>query len=137
ICWALCYAALSVSSSAVLTTLHSFSVFPQGAQPASPLIEGRDRNFYGTTQTGGTNGGFGTFFRISINGVATTLYAFSDNGDGAYPSGSIVQASDGNIYGTTRRGGDLSGLGTIFRITTNGDFRSLYQFTGGVDGSEP
>ncbi len=74
---------------------------------------------------------------MTTNGVVTTLYVFSANGDGAGPAGSIVQASDGNIYGTTRGGADLSGRGTIYRISTNGDFTSLYQFTGGADGSEP
>lgn len=106
VCLALyCAAALSVSGSSVFTALHEFSVFPQGSQPATPLIQARDGNFYGATLTGGTNGGFGTIFRISTSGVCTTLYVFSDNGDGAGPCGSIVQAPDGNIYGTTRRGG--------------------------------
>lgn len=80
VCLALyCAAALSVSGSSVFTALHEFSVFPQGALPSSPLIQGRDGTFYGVTENGGTNGGFGTIFRITTNGVVTTLYAFNDN----------------------------------------------------------
>jgi uncharacterized repeat protein (TIGR03803 family) len=46
-----------------------------------------------------------------------------------------VQGSDGNFYGTTYSGGPNS-LGTVFRITTNGDERILYSFNGN-DGSGP
>ncbi len=137
ICLVFSCTALFVSGSPVLTTLHSLSVFPQGAQPAGPLIQGLDGNLYGSTRNGGTNGGFGTIFRMTTNGVVTTLYTFSDGSDGAAPSGNLVQATDGNLYGTTQRGGDTFGDGTIFRISTNGSFTSLYEFTGGADGSIP
>jgi uncharacterized repeat protein (TIGR03803 family) len=137
ICLAVSCAALSVSGSPVFTTLHGFSVFPKGAQPETPLIQGRDGNFYGATLDAGTNGGFGTIFRLTTGGVATTLYTFSGGSDGAFPSGNLIQATDGNLYGTTQGGGDTNGDGTIFRITTNGAFTSLYQFTGGSDGGVP
>lgn len=136
-CLAVSCAALTVSGSLVFTSLHGFYVFPKGAQSDTPLILGRDGNYYGATQNGGTNGGFGTVFRITTNGVVTTLYTFSGGSDGASPAGNLVQATDGNLYGTTQRGGDTNGDGTIFRVTTNGVFTSLYQFTGGSDGANP
>jgi uncharacterized repeat protein (TIGR03803 family) len=47
-----------------------------------------------------------------------------------------VQASDGNLYGTTA-GGGTNFDGTVFRITIKGAFASIYSFTGGRDGTFP
>ena len=49
--------------------------------------------------------------------------------DGTYPIGPLLFASDGNLYGTTDIGG-TNNQGTIFRLTTNGTFTSLYSFGG-------
>src|ERR1035438_1686163 len=48
----------------------------------------------------------------------------------------IVQGKDGILYGTTRHGG-ASSYGTVFKITTNGVFNTLYSFTGNNDGGIP
>src|SRR5207249_3429415 len=85
---------------------------------------------------GGTNDG-GTLFRISTNGVLTTLHYFTGADDGANPSAELVQSSDGNFYGTTSQGGTNGGYGTMFRISTNGALTTLYSFTGGNDGADP
>src|SRR5579859_6926592 len=68
--------------------------------------------------------------------VFTTLYSFTGSNDGAWPEGGLVQGSDGSFYGTTHYGG-TNGLGTIFRISSNGFLTSLYSFTGGNDGFIP
>ena len=47
-----------------------------------------------------------------------------------------MQGTDGNLYGTTAGGGDY-GAGTVFKMTTNGTFTTLYMFTGGADGANP
>jgi uncharacterized repeat protein (TIGR03803 family) len=67
--------------------------------------------------------GPGTVFRISTNGVLTTLYAFGSitnaSGvalDGANPQAALVQGSDGSFYGTTSSGGTAN-AGTVFRLT--------------------
>lgn len=62
-----------LSPDGTLTTLHAFCsqlvVCPDGAQPDAGVIQGRDGDFYGTTQNGGTAGtGSGTIFRITPRG---------------------------------------------------------------------
>jgi uncharacterized repeat protein (TIGR03803 family) len=92
----------------------------------------------GTNCVPGLNGGCGTVFKITPNGVFTSLYSFctQDNcADGSHPFyGSLVQASDGNLYGSTWLGGAgggnrcSNGCGTIFRITLDGRFTTVHGF---------
>jgi uncharacterized repeat protein (TIGR03803 family) len=100
----------------VLTNLYSFVGGNDGANPYAGLLLGSDGSFYGTTQSGGTNGGEGTIFKISASGAYTSLYSFSGGNDGANPQAALVQGSDGSLYGTTANGGP-SGAGTVFRLT--------------------
>jgi hypothetical protein len=63
--------AFGTQAGAVLTTLYSFRGTNDGASPQAALVQGRDGNFYGTTQDGGayTNQygeAFGTVFRLTI-----------------------------------------------------------------------
>jgi uncharacterized repeat protein (TIGR03803 family) len=74
--------AFGASAGVVLTSLHSFQVFTNGGGPSAGLVQGSDGNFYGTTDSGGTNGGHGTVFRISATGALTTLYSFIGGKDG-------------------------------------------------------
>jgi uncharacterized repeat protein (TIGR03803 family) len=75
---------------------------------------GNDGNFYGLTGGGGGNDD-GTIFRITTNGVLTTLVSFNGtNGGGA--CGVLTLGNDGNFYGTTFEGGS-SNLGTVFKLT--------------------
>ena len=48
--------------------------------------------------------------------------------DGFQPQGSLVQASDGNLYGTTAFGTVPSPGGTVFKISPSGQFTSLKKF---------
>lgn len=60
----------------------------------------------------------------------TTLYNFcslSNCTDGSAPLGSLIQASDGNFYGTTLSGGQY-GEGTVFQVTTSGTLTTIYHF---------
>ena len=69
---------------------------------------GTDGNFYGTTYLGGNNNGAGTVFKITTQGMLTTLYAFcaqTNCTDGANPGTALLQSTDGNFYGTTYSGG--------------------------------
>jgi uncharacterized repeat protein (TIGR03803 family) len=140
-----------ITPEGALTTLHSFDG-THGADPTGALIQANDGNLYGTTQSGGrvTCGSLaecGTVFRITPGGILTTLYGFcaqTNCDDGSGPLAALVQATDGNFYGTTFYGGandtcDL-GCGTIFGITPGGVLTTLYSFcaqTNCADGSGP
>jgi len=86
----------------------------------APLVEATDGNFYGTTYTGGTNG-YGTIFKITPDGALTTLYSFCSQpncADGGGPMAALIQATDGNLYGTTSGNlGGVWGVSTIFRLS--------------------
>jgi uncharacterized repeat protein (TIGR03803 family) len=116
-----------------LQTLHALASNPKNAQGG--LVQAPDGHFYGTTQFGGTNGENGTVFRITPTGTLSILHAF-DGSDGALPSGGLVQATDGGLYGVTQGGGTNGDYGVIFRITTNGTFKLLHSFCGS-DGRQP
>ncbi len=103
-----------------------------GQFPVAPLVLAPDGYLYGTTQSGGTNGGFGTIFKISpTGGPLITLHSFSAI-DGASPYSSLLPATDGNLYGTTN-GGGVNNVGTIFKVTTTGQLTTLYNFCSAVN----
>jgi uncharacterized repeat protein (TIGR03803 family) len=119
-----------ITTSGVLTPLHSFAYASDGAKPLAGLVQGQghDYNLYGTTSEGGAYG-HGTVFMIALSGALTTLYSFAGGADGGNPQAGLVlggQTSDSNLYGTTSQGGN--GWGTLFRISTNGTLVTLYSF---------
>jgi uncharacterized repeat protein (TIGR03803 family) len=115
-----------ITPSGTLTTLHNF-VFPEGNYSHAGLIQATDGNIYGTAQFGGTFE-YGTVFRISPSGSVTTLHSFSNGADGRYPYAGLLQATDGNFYGTTQAGGP-SDSGTIFKMTPSGTLTTLHNFS--------
>jgi len=73
---------------------------------------------------------------MTPSGSLTTLHNFVKT-DGSSPTGGVVFASDGNLYGTTNQGGSPN-AGTVFKVTPGGAFTSLYSFTGTtIDGGSP
>jgi uncharacterized repeat protein (TIGR03803 family) len=129
-------AVFRITTAGVFTPLYSFTGGNDGANPFGSLVQASDGNLYGTTSYAGGPDHAGTIFRITTHGILTTLYSFTDDNDGAYPYGGLVQANDGNLYGMASVGG-ADNDGTVFRITTNGVFTPLYSFTGGNDGAQP
>ena len=140
-----------MTPSGALTTLYTFCAeagCTDGENPVAGLVQAANRDLYGTTEAGGANcapSGCGTVFKITPSGTLTTLYSFcaqSGCTDGGVPYGALVQATNGDLYGTTYGGGAKS-AGTVFKITPGGAFTSLYSFcsvvvSGGcADGAEP
>jgi uncharacterized repeat protein (TIGR03803 family) len=121
-----------INATGALTTLYSFTGGNDGANPAAGLIQASDGGFYGTASGGDY---YGTLFRITTNGAFTLIYSFTGADDGAYPEAALIQASDGYLYGTASAGG-INGRGTVFRVSVNGDFNSLFSFND-TDGSAP
>lgn len=69
---------------------------------------------------------------VSATGTRlAVLHSFSQSGGGWQPNG-LMRANDGDLYGTTASGSATrsGAFGTIFKITTNGQFTALLSFTG-------
>jgi uncharacterized repeat protein (TIGR03803 family) len=112
--------------SGTVITLHSFDA-SDGANPYGGLVQGTDGNFYGTATDGGSLGG-GTAYEITPGGAFTVLHNFTGAvDDGAYPYPTLIQASDGNFYGTTFSGGGAF-EGTVFRMTPGGTVTVIHSF---------
>ena len=110
-----------------LTTLYSFTGGSDGASPYGGVIQTANGTIYGTTAGGGANA-YGTVYKL-VGKKLTTLYNFCslpNCADGNYPYGGLIQATDGNLYGTTGNGGPSAG--TVFKITPQGALTTLYTF---------
>jgi uncharacterized repeat protein (TIGR03803 family) len=106
-----------------------------GANPISPMVQGNDGEFYGTTAPYGGQWNAGTIFKLGRSSHLTTLFSF-DVTNGAGPESGLIRGGDGNFYGTTTFGGFEDEDGAIYRITPDGQFDYLFFFDG-ADGGEP
>jgi uncharacterized repeat protein (TIGR03803 family) len=120
------------------TTLHSFDG-ADGGSPAAALVQATNGDLYGTTVGGGANDscapftfavGCGTVFKITPGGALTTLHSFN-SADGSFPN-AVIQAMNGDLYGTTIYGGSIAncslGCGTVFKMTPSGTLTTLHSF---------
>ena len=124
--------------------LHSFDG-KCGSYPSTKLLQAADGALYGTTYSGGASN-FGTVFKMGTDGTGFTVlhtFIFATNaiesGVGGYgPNGSLIQCTDGALYGTTYYGG-TNFYGTVFRLSPDGnDYTVIHSFTGqGGDGARP
>jgi len=96
--------------------VYSFTGGDDGYGPNAGVAQASDGTLYGTTTILGANGG-GTLFQVSPNGTGfAVLHSFAGgDSDGSIPYGRLIQASDGNLFGTTSVGGKGS-RGTLFRL---------------------
>jgi uncharacterized repeat protein (TIGR03803 family) len=126
-----CGTIFKLTTSGTLLWFYSFPCRPTGgANPVGPLLQAGDGNIYGTTQLGGSFG-VGTVFKLDQSETVSVLYDF-ENYSGSVPDGSnavggLIQATDGNFYGTTNAAGDHN-QGTLFQITPAGTYKQLYSF---------
>jgi uncharacterized repeat protein (TIGR03803 family) len=148
-CWkmrcailAICAATAIAAPAQTFTKLHDFNG-ADGTSPLGYLIQGPDGNFYGITGIGGASD-YGTIFKLTPQGRLTSVYSFCAQPnctDGRNPETGLVLASDGNLYGTTAYGGDITcrapyGCGTAFKVTPRGILTTIHVFES-TDGAFP
>jgi uncharacterized repeat protein (TIGR03803 family) len=136
------------------TIVYEFGGGSAGATPRGTLLDVNDK-LYGVTSSGGGTACGGTFFgsacgtafALTARGTHITLHQFGLTSDaGARPQSGLVML-DGNFYGTTPTGGpnkcyamnytSYTTCGTAFLMTPSGKLRTLYEFTGKLDGGHP
>ncbi len=130
-------------------SLYSFCPLPSctdGYSPSGTPVQATNGNLYGIAGAGGANGNYGTVFELTLGGKLTTLRSFCTtlNGsgycaDGRSPFGGLIQATDGNLYGTTIAGG-TNDIGTVYEMTPSGTLTTIYNFCSQapcVDGGYP
>lgn len=104
--------------------------------PVGALVMDAQGNLYGSTWEGGSASG-GTVFKLTPNGEETDLHVFTgQGGDGFLSKAGVIIDGNGNLYGTTIKGG-LSGYGTVYKVDPSGNETVLYSFSGGTDGAYP
>jgi uncharacterized repeat protein (TIGR03803 family) len=117
------------------TVLYSFTGGTDGGLSEAGLIRDEAGNLYGTTLFGGLasppcSSACGVVFKLDTAGTETALYSFAYGADGEFPSSSLIQDAEGNLYGNTQYGGNTSrfggntscnptdGCGVVFKLAT-------------------
>ncbi len=126
------------TSAPIVDVLHSFS-YSDSINPKGGLIRGTDGSFYGVTYGNydGSGADYGSIFKVTPDGQFTTLhkptiigtfdYRIANDGGASYSS-SLIQGNDGAFYGVTSYGGQYT-YGTAFRVTADGEYTTLHDFT--------
>jgi uncharacterized repeat protein (TIGR03803 family) len=106
------------------SVLNRFLNTKDGNGPRGGVLRDSKGNLYGTAVGGGTgcgSNGCGVVFKLDVNRKETVLHRFT-GGAGAHPETGVIRDAQGNLYGTTLNGGDLScgqgqGCGVVFKLT--------------------
>jgi uncharacterized repeat protein (TIGR03803 family) len=114
-----------------------FAGTTNGQNPQGALLESVNGKLYGMTIQGGANG-MGVLFEYD---PSTTTFAkkidFAGTTNGSNPYGSLMQASDGRIYGMTNLGG-ANGKGVLFAYDTLTEtITKKIDFDGTTNGGNP
>jgi len=109
------------------TAMYSFMGKADGGRPYGGVIFDSAGNLYGTTFGGGT-GGVGVVYKLDAAGQETVLFGFPGATGGSCPHAGVIRDPEGNLYGTTERGGAGDG-GVVYKLDTTGQETVLYTFT--------
>ena len=115
------------------TALYSFTAVSSGTNRDGAAPRGRlitdlsGSTLYGTAIGGGS--GYGTVFAVNTDGTGfASLHSFTGLSDGSQPVAGLI-LSGNTLYGTAWSGG-TSGVGTVFKVQTDGlGFTNLHSFT--------
>jgi hypothetical protein len=122
------------------SVLYAFTGGADGYAPYGDLLRDEAGSLYGAASNGGDVSGFcgdvvlnttgflgcGTVFKLDQTGKFTVLHTLADGGP--FPDGWLVRDNEGNLYGMSGNGGDLSGCsglgcGVVFKLDTRGKER--------------
>lgn len=121
--------------------LYSFPNQSDGNGPVGGLVFDPAGNLFGSTFSGGSNGG-GTVFELSPSEGGwnfSVIYSFTGQGYNPGPLDTLTMDAAGNLYGTTNLDG-AHGYGSVFKLTRNNGnwtYTDLHDFTNGADGGNP
>jgi uncharacterized repeat protein (TIGR03803 family) len=116
--------------------LYNFKLNKIDGHSPNGLLRDSQGNFYGTTSGGGTSNN-GTVYEFTAAGQEKVLYSFNGFPDGYNPNAPLVMDSQGNLYGTTFKGGPKY-AGTVFQVTPAGVETILHDFVANsTDGQYP
>jgi uncharacterized repeat protein (TIGR03803 family) len=139
-CNAGCGTVFEMTPDGTVTDLHNFDFLDGWDAVGAGMIQASDGNLYGETAGGGfspcntSDVNCGVIFKIAPSGTFSVLHRFTGP-DGGDPAGGLLEAPDGNFYGTNYAGG-ANGDGTAFKITPGGVLTTLHSFDG-TDGTGP
>jgi uncharacterized repeat protein (TIGR03803 family) len=102
--------------------------YSTGGELQTTLIQLADGALYGVAGAGGSAGG-GTVFRLNTDGSGfAILQNFDSPTTGSYPNGSLLQDTDGTLYGLAASGGS-DDAGTLFKLNPDATgFAVVYNF---------
>jgi len=112
-----------ITSSGVHAKLHDFQANAVPEEPRGRIIQASDGMLYFTTFST-----FGSLYQSDLAGNLTDLHDWN-SGDATSPPDGVIQADDGNLYGTTRYYGSGPG-GGLFGFTLPSTFTDLFYFSG-------
>ena len=121
-------------SSGIFSKLKDFD-YASGESPYGSLMQANDGKLYGMT-SGGGSAGYGVIFSYDPSSASYTIVKDFDNTSGANPRGSLLQASNGKLYGMTSAGGS-NGFGVIFSYDPSTNLYSDLKDFDNTNGSYP
>jgi len=121
-------------TTSIYLVLHSFNL-TNGRNPNGSLLQVSDGKLYGLTVNGGTSNQ-GVLFSFDPTSSSYTVEKNFNNTDGINPFGSLIQVSDGKLYGMTRGGGS-SNYGVIFSFDPSSSSYAVLKNFDQTNGANP
>jgi uncharacterized repeat protein (TIGR03803 family) len=118
-----------ITKTGAFTLLHRFDATTEGGIMSSRLVRAASGKLFGATDSGGTTVPCGSVFSVTASGTFAVTYRFPADGSmGCGFKGTLIQAKDGNLYGTAQDGG-TNKHGTVFKVSVTGvPFTRLVDF---------